>query len=334
MHSSIEVVAVGHAVVDVLASVEDHVISGLGLDKGTMTLVDEFEADRIHAALPATTTISGGSAANTAVCLASLGTHVRFVGKVGNDPLGRIFAEDIRATGVHFDPKAETHQLSTGRCVVMVTPDAEKTMCTNLGTAANLEVDDIPLADVGGAKVLYLEGYLVGGDMTGPALEHAVDAARADGTLVALSLSDPAWVGIRRAELDSLLDRVDILLANEHEACEMVGTDDIDCAVAVLGRRCHTVAVTRGGLGSLISANECVVAIPAAPVKRVVDTTGAGDSFAAGFLYGLLHDLSPAGSANLGALAAAAIVSHMGARPEMSLSALVADAQSGREFHF
>jgi fructokinase len=315
-----EVVTLGHAIVDVLAPSADELVAGLGLEKGTMTLVDDRQAEKIYAALGPTTEASGGSAANTAACLASLGAAVSFVGKVRDDDLGRVFSHDIRAAGVSYQLVPSPDGPATGCCFVMVTPDAEKTMCTSLGIGALLTPDDVDEEAIASARVVYLEGYLYGGLPTDAAVERAISVAEVAGTQVAFSLSDPFWVELHRAHLDSLLDRVDVLFANEQEACGMAGTGDLDAALPVLARRCPTVAVTRGAHGSVVAASGDVVSVPAVPVPQVVDTTGAGDSFAAGYLYGLIRGLSPERSARLGALAAAEVVSHLGARPQRSLA--------------
>jgi sugar/nucleoside kinase (ribokinase family) len=321
-----EVVAVGHAIVDVLAPSEDSLVAGFGLQKGTMTLIDDADAERIYAALGPATEASGGSAANTAACLASLGASVEFTGKVRNDGLGGVFTHDIRAAGVRFEVPPSDSGPGTGRCLVMVTPDAEKTMCTNLGAGALLSPDDLDETAIATAKVVYIEGYLCGKPETDPAVDRAVAIAREQGTLVALSGSDPAWVELMRSRLDSLLDHVDIFFANEAEACGLTGADTVESALGALSRRCPTVAVTLGAKGSIVAQGTDVVSVPAAPVTQVVDTTGAGDSYAAGFLYGAVRELGPERSARLGALAAAEIVSHLGARPLSRLSDLVATA--------
>jgi sugar/nucleoside kinase (ribokinase family) len=321
-----EVVAVGHAIVDVLAPSEDSLVAGFGLQKGTMTLIDDADAEKIYAALGPATEASGGSAANTAACLASLGAAVEFTGRVRNDGLGGVFTHDIRAAGVRFEVPPADSGPGTGRCLVMVTPDAEKTMCTNLGAGALLSPDDLDERSIAAAKILYLEGYLCGKPETDPAVDRAVAVAREQGTLVALSGSDPLWVELMRSRLDALIDRVDIFFANEAEACGLTGAATVESALRLLSRRCPTVAVTLGAEGSIVAQGSDVVSVPAAPVARVVDTTGAGDSYAAGFLYGVVRESGPETSARLGALAAAEIVSHLGARPLSRLSDLAATA--------
>ena len=291
-----------------------------------MTLVDDDQAERIYAALGPATEASGGSAANTAACLASLGASAEFIGKVRNDVLGGVFTHDIRAAGVRFDVAAATDGPGTGRCLIMVTPDAEKTMCTSLGVGEMLAWGDVEATSVGAAKVVYIEGYLRGKPQTNTAVESAISAARAAGTLVAFSGSDPAWVELHGDELRELLDRVDILFVNEEEAMGLSRTQSVDDAVDTLRKQCATVAVTLGAKGSVVATEAGTVSVPAAPVSRVVDTTGAGDSFAAGFLFGVVRDLGPARSAELGALAAAEIVSHLGARPLAPLADLASEA--------
>lgn len=321
------VVAVGHAIVDVLAASDDFLVASLGLVKGTMTLVDGAEAVRIHAALGAATEASGGSAANTAACLASLGTSCTFVGKVAADRLGRVFSGDIRAAGVGFDgPPAGHLGAATGRCLVMVTPDGERTMCTDLGVAAMLGPGDVDPALVASAGVLYVEGYLYGKEPTARAVDAAIAAARPAGTLVAFSASDPAWVELKRDAISSVLDRVDLLFANEAEALLLAGRRDVDEALDGLAGRCPTVVVTLGERGCLVASGTARAVVAAAPVAQVVDTTGAGDSFAAGYLHGVMNGLGPEACARIGALAAAEVVGHMGARPQSPLRQLVAAA--------
>ena len=329
METTPRVVALGHAIVDVLSPCGDEQVASLGLQKGTMTLIDDDDAERIYAGLGPATEASGGSAANTAACLASLGAPVEFIGKVADDGLGQVFAHDIRSAGVRFEvaPAPADPGPGTGRCLVMVTPDAEKTMCTSLGVGAYLQADDVDRQAVANARVLYIEGYLCGKPESADAVGAAVDAARELGTLVAFSASDPAWVHLHRDALSELLDRVDVLFANEPEAVGLSGCSSLDDAVESLGKRCPIVAVTLGSRGCVVLSPEGKVRVPASPVGHVVDTTGAGDSFAAGFLYGVVNDLGAEGSARLGALAAGEIVSHIGARPISSLSELAAEAR-------
>ncbi|HEX4862858.1 MAG TPA: adenosine kinase [Acidimicrobiales bacterium] len=315
------VVTVGHAIVDVLAPSPDDLVNRFGLQKGTMTLIDDAQAATIYAELGPATEVSGGSAANTAAVVASLGAPVQFLGKIRNDVLGDVFAHDIRASGVTFEVPPATEGPGTGRCLIMVTPDAEKTMCTSLGIGAFLMPEDLDFEAISSAKVAYIEGYLYGLRETDAAVEKTIELAKTSGTKVALSLADPVWVELNREHFDRILDSVDLLFANELEACEMAGLDpgSVHDAVAVLSKRCHTVAVTLGASGSMVATGDELVTVPAAPVERVVDTTGAGDSYAGGFLFGFLDGAGPRRCAELGALAASEIVSHLGARPQQPL---------------
>jgi sugar/nucleoside kinase (ribokinase family) len=327
----VDVVTVGHAIVDVLAVCEDDLVRRFGLDKGTMTLVDPDRSEEVYAALGPTTAASGGSAANTAAGLASLGARVAFVGKVRDDELGKVFAHDIRATGVEFDVPAGTTGPGTGRCMIMVTADAEKTMCTNLGIGDLLAPEDIDEALIARSRALYLEGYLCGLESTDATVERAVAAAEAAGTIVSLSLSDPLWVELHGPALAALLPRVDVLFANEQEACGLVGTDDVEAAARELGRQVDTVAVTLGAEGSLVVDDGRVTRVAAEPVgDRVVDTTGAGDMYAAGFLHGWVRGGDPAYCARLGGLVASHIVCHLGARPLQPLAGMVEAARTPR----
>jgi sugar/nucleoside kinase (ribokinase family) len=323
MKTTPQVVTVGHAIVDVLTAVPDSVVVAFGLAKGTMTLVDEARAEAIYETFSATTAVSGGSAANTAAGLADLGASVAFIGKVRNDELGEIFAKDIQAAGVDFEVPMGTTGPTTGRCMIMVTDDAEKTMCTYLGIGDILEPEDIDVDAIAAADVVYLEGYLCGLHSTDATVERTVAAAEAAGTQVALSLSDPYWIELHGDALDGLLDRVDILFGNEQEALGITGAADLDTAMASLAARCSTVAITRGAAGAVVRRDGTTHVVEAEPVAHVVDTTGAGDLFAAGFLYGVVSGFDPARCARLGGLAAAEVISHFGARPRIPLSDLI-----------
>jgi sugar/nucleoside kinase (ribokinase family) len=329
MDSRSDVVTVGHAIVDVLAPTADESVAALGLAKGTMTLVDDPAAQRIYNSLGPSTPVSGGSAANTAVGLASLGASAAFVGKVRDDELGDVFAGDIRAAGVAFDVPAGRDGPGTGRCMIMVTPDAEKTMCTSLGIGDLLAPGDIDVDLVAGARVVYLEGYLCGLEHTDGTVEATFDAAARAGTAISLSLSDPLWVELHGPDMARLLDRVQILFANEQEACLLARTDDVTSALRHLSERCETVVVTRGAAGSVVSAKGEFVEMAAQPVAHVVDTTGAGDLYAAGYLYAWLQGAPPQDAARLGGLASAEVISHIGARPQISLRTLAAEVGLG-----
>lgn len=318
------VVSLGHAIVDVLVPTEDRRIVDLGLERGTMSLIDGDRAEELYASLEPEAQMSGGSAANTAAGLASLGLPVRFVGKVADDGLGKVFTEDIRAAGVEYDtPVGGPEGPATGRCLVLVSPDAEKTMLTYLGAGAAIDPGDLHVEAIAAARVLYIEGYLVGPEGTTGTVAEAVDVARNAGTLVAFSASDPGWVGVQRDALLETIGRVDLLFANEPETLGLAGADGLDAALGMLLELCPKVAVTLGAEGCLVAGRDGLrVRVPAAEVETVVDTTGAGDSFAAGFIYGLVHELGPEASARLGSLAAGEIVTHLGARPLHRLDAL------------
>ena len=318
--------AVGNAIVDVLSHCDDALLDAHGLAKGTMTLVDRERAERIYDSMGPGVEMSGGSAANTAVGVAGLGGRAAFVGKVGDDDLGRIFDHDIRAAGVEFSTPPAPPGPATARCLILVTPDAQRTLNTFLGVAAEIDVSDVDEALVARAGITYLEGYLVGMDSAGEALAKSVAAAHAAGNRVALTLSDPAWVAAQRAAFEKLLDQVDILLANEVEALSLTGADDLDAAVEGLQDRCPVVTVTRSERGAVVAGPGEVHAVPAAATSRVVDTTGAGDLYAAGFLLGLTRGMPLADCARLGCLAAAEVISHLGARPMCSLRELAETA--------
>jgi sugar/nucleoside kinase (ribokinase family) len=321
-----DVVAVGNAIVDVLSHCDDELVSRHGLEKGTMTLVDGERAADVYASMGPGIEVSGGSAANTAAGVASLGGTAAFVGKVADDELGRIFTHDLRATGVAYSTEPALSGVGTARCLILVTPDAERTMNTFLGVAADLGAGDVDEALVTSGRVAYLEGYLVGVGAAEAALERTVALARHAGTIVALTLSDPLWVRLNREAFSALLPDVDVLLANEEEALELTGAGDLEAALATLVATCPVVAVTRGAQGVVATDGKETVAVAAEPVDLVVDTTGAGDLFAAGFLFGLARNLPLETCARLGTLAAAEVISHVGARPQTSLGDLAAAA--------
>ena len=325
-----DVVGIGNALVDVIAPVEEAFLAEQGLAKGSMALVDSERAGRLHRAMGPAVERSGGSAANTLAGLASLGSRAAFIGRVGDDRLGRVFADDIRAVGVGFAPRPGAGAgggagLPTGRCLVAVTPDAERTMSTLLGAAAQLGPDDVDPDVVSAAEVTYLEGYLVEQPGARDAFDMAASIAHRAGRQVALTLSDSFCVGrFRRDFLALVEDTADLLFANEDELRLLYDTDDVDEALGAAERQCRMVALTRGAAGSTVSVGGRRHQIPAVPVPRVVDTTGAGDLYAAGFLHGLTRGADPQTCGRLGAAAAGEVVSHVGARPETALAALVA----------
>ena len=324
--SAYDVLAIGNAIVDVLSHCDDELVDRLGLEKGTMTLVDGERAATVYDTMGPGVEVSGGSAANTAAGVASLGGLAAFVGKVADDELGRIFTHDLRATGVDFSTKAAVSEVGTARCLILVTPEGERTMSTFLGVAANLEAGDVDEALMASARIVYVEGYLVGVPGAEAALARTIALARSTGTTLALTLSDPLWARLHREGFNELLPGVDILLANEEEALTLSGERDLEAAMSQLAVSCSVVAVTRGARGAMATDGKDTVAVAADPVDQVVDTTGAGDLFAAGFLFGQARGLPLETCARLGALASAEVISHMGARPQSSLRDLATGA--------
>lgn len=321
----LDVVAVGSAIVDVLTTTDDADIDALGLVKGTMALVDAERADALYESMGPAVEVSGGSAANTVAGVASFGASAAFIGKVRDDQLGEVFTHDIRAGGVEFTTRPAADGPSTARCLVMVTPDAQRTMCTYLGAATGLTPADIDAAVIARARYTYLEGYLWDPPEAIEALRRSVALAHDAGRQVALSLSDPFCVDRhRKAFLDFIASDVDVLFANEAEITSLFEVAALDEALDLLPGHCDVAAVTRGPLGSVVVTADDRVGMPAEPVEGVVDTTGAGDLYAAGFLYGLATGADPARCARLGGMAAAEVIAHIGARPRVPLSTLVA----------
>ena len=322
-----DVLGIGNAIVDVLARAEDDFLVAQGMRKGAMALIDEARAESIYAAMGPAIEISGGSAANTIVGVASLGARAAFIGKVKDDALGKVFSHDIRAAGVGFATSPAADGPSTARCYVLVTPDGERTMNTYLGAAQHLRADDIDEAMVGDAAITYLEGYLWDPPEAKAAFKRAAQIAHAAGRRVALTLSDAFCVDRYRDEFIDLIrsGTVDIVLANEGELRSLYQTADFDSAVAELRADTSLAVVTRSEQGCLVVTRDGTQAVPASTVERVVDTTGAGDLFAAGFLSGLARGRDHVTCAKLGALAAGEVIQHLGARPEVSLKALAAE---------
>jgi sugar/nucleoside kinase (ribokinase family) len=324
MEPETDVVAVGSAIVDVIAQATDADLRRHDLVKGTMALVDAEQAERLYAEMGPAVEASGGSAANTVAGVASFGGAAAFVGKVRDDQLGSVFAHDIRSIGVQYSTPPAPDGPPTARCLVFVTPDAQRTMCTYLGAATGLVAGDVDEGVVAGARITYLEGYLWDPPEAIDALRRAIGVARATGRQVAFTLSDPFCVDRHRAEFVELVERdVDVLFANEVEIMSLFETDDFDKAVEAVRGLCDVVAVTRSEQGSVVVAGDETLVVPAAPVAEVVDTTGAGDLYAAGFLFGLARGLDLRRSAELGGVAAAEVISHLGARPRVPLSSLL-----------
>ena len=322
-----DVCAVGNAIVDVLSPCEPAFLDAHKLVPGSMQLVDEDQSAMLYDAMAAGVEASGGSAGNTVAGVGSFGGRAAYIGKVARDTLGEVFSHDIRAAGVHFDtPVLEGGAGSgfgTGRCLINVTPDAQRTMCTFLGAANQLTVADIDADLIGASEIVYLEGYLFDPAPARAAFEAAAAAAHAAGRKVAITLSD-TFVGARwRAELLAFSEAsADIVLANEGELGALFETEDFDAAAARLASMVEVAAITRGAQGSVIISGDERVAVPAYPVAKVVDTTGAGDQYAAGFLLGLARGLTLEQSGKLGSLAASEVIAHWGPRPMVSLADL------------
>jgi sugar/nucleoside kinase (ribokinase family) len=327
----IDVLGIGNAIVDVIARTEDDFLVKQNMHKGAMTLIDEDRADRIYEAMGPAVEISGGSAANTVVGVASFGARAAFVGKVKDDVLGASFAHDIRAAGVAFETPPAFEGPSTARCYVLVTPDGERTMNTYLGAAQDLHPNDIDADAVAAAAITYLEGYLWDPKHAKAAFLKAAKVAHGAGRLVALTLSDAFCVDRWRDEFLDLVrtNTVDLLFANAAELRSLYQTADLETAVTELRKEARLAVVTCSENGCLVVSPERVLAVPAYPVERVVDTTGAGDLFAAGFLVGLAKGASHDTAARMGALAASEVIQHLGARPEISLKDLVAQNRLG-----
>lgn len=322
----LDVVAIGNAIVDVMAPASDADIDRLGLAKGGMTLVDEAAAHDLYAAMGPAREISGGSAANTLAGLAALGVRCGFIGQVAADQLGEVFAHDIRAGGIEFDTPARAGEPSTARCLIFVTPDGQRTMNTFLGASQFLPADALDDALIADAAVLYLEGYLWDPEEPRRAMRRAIAAARGAGRKVAFTLSDAFVIARHGDDFRALITagQIDILFANEHELAALTGKQDFHEGIAALASHVPTLVVTRSEKGAHAVSHGEVATVAAVPVARVVDTTGAGDLFAAGFLYGHVRGLPLQSCLSLGATCAAEVISHYGARPEADLQALVA----------
>lgn len=323
----LDVVGVGNAIVDVLTQASDDFLAQHGLVKGSMTLIDEARATELYASMGPGLEASGGSAANTMAGLASLGGKPAYIGRVCNDQLGEIFSHDMRASGIHFTVPPVAGGPSTARCLILVTPDAQRTMNTYLGACVDLCPEDVDEELVRRGKVLYLEGYLWDRPKAKEAFVKAARVAAAAGRKVALSLSDSFCVARHRESfLELVAHHVDILFANETEIKALYATESFDEAARHARQHTKLAALTRGPQGSVLIAGEEQVHVSAEPISKVVDTTGAGDLYAAGVLYGLTRGESLARAGRRGSIAAAEIIGHYGARPERDLRELVASA--------
>jgi sugar/nucleoside kinase (ribokinase family) len=322
MTSKYDVAGIGNALVDIIAPADEAFLAEEGLAKGGMTLVDEARAESLYARMGPRVQASGGSAANTMAGLGSLGGRGAYMGKVADDELGEAFAHDIRAIGVRFEsaPLKRT-RAATGRCMINVTPDGQRTMTTFLGASNLLGPDDVDGAIIADSAAVFLEGYLFNSDTAREAFRKAAGLAHAAGREVALTLSDTFVVEGHRAELLSFLSDIDILFANEAELCSLFECG-FDEAIERLRTQVRAAGITRSEKGSVaVTAGE-TVEVPAFPVEHVIDTTGAGDQYAAGFLFGRTHGRSPTDCARLGHIAAAEVIAHYGPRPQTSLAEL------------
>jgi len=322
--TKLDVIGIGNAIVDVLTQTDDGFLTTHGIAKGTMTLIDAARAETLYAAMGATIEVSGGSAANTIAGVASLGGKAGFIGRVKDDGLGAVFAHDIRALGVAYHTTMATSGVPTARCLILVTPDAQRSMNTFLGASQNLDESDIDPAFIASAKYVYLEGYLWDPPAAKRAFRKAIEAARAVNAKVAFSLSDPFCVGRYRAEFQALIQEgaIDVLFANEHEIISLYETKTFDEALQAVRGRVPVAALTRSEKGSVVLGGNEIHVIDAEPVAKVIDTTGAGDLYAAGFLHARAQgkDLTTAGK--LAGLCAAEAISHIGPRPQTSLKEL------------
>lgn len=320
---ALDVVGIGNALVDVITHHDDAFLAANGLVKGSMTLIDDHRALELYRAMGAGLEMSGGSAANTMVGVASFGGRAGYVGKIADDELGDVFGHDLRAVNVRFESPPSADGVPTGRSMIVVTPDGQRTMNTFLGVAALLRPDDVDEAFIGRGLVTYLEGYLWDRPEAMEAYRKAAAAAHAAGGQVSLTLSDSFCVERHRPEFVDLVDaQVDVLFANDDELIALYQAPSFDEALDEVRHHVAIAAITRGAEGSVVATPDEVLKVPAEPVFEVVDTTGAGDLYAAGFLYGLTHGLGLAESGRLGSLAAAEVISHVGARPLTSLRRL------------
>jgi sugar/nucleoside kinase (ribokinase family) len=319
-----DVLGIGNAIFDVLVKTDESFLSRHGMAKGGMALIDEARAAAIYQDMGPATEMSGGSAANTIVGIASLGARAAYVGKVKDDQIGRMYTHDIRAAGVAFGTRPATDGPSTGCSYILVTDDGERTMNTYLGAAQDLMPADIDATEIAAAKIIYLEGYLWDPKNAKEAFVKASKIAHEAGREVALTLSDSFCVDRYRDEFLDLMRKrtVDLVFANEAELHSLYQTSDFDAALKQLRQDVKLGIVTRSEKGCVVASGEGVIAVPAFPVDRIVDTTGAGDLFAAGFLFGLVRGAGPENAGRLGGLAAAEVIQHIGARPQVSLKDL------------
>ena len=319
-----DVVGIGNALVDVIAHADDAFIGRNDLVKGSMTLVDTERALYLYEGLGSAIEMSGGSAANTMCGVASFGGSAAYIGKVSDDELGRVFGHVCRAVGVQFRPGAPADGTPTGRCIIVVTPDAQRTMNTYLGVSSLLCPSDIDTDAVAVGQVLYMEGYLYDRPEAKDAFRLAARVAHENDRLVSLTLSDSFCVDRHRADFRALVsDEVDLLFGNEDELMSLYEVESMDEALQAVRRDCSLAVVTVGAEGCIVVTPDDVLRAPAQPVQQVLDTTGAGDLFAAGFLFGYTRHRTLVECANFGAIAAAEVISHVGPRPLVELRTLL-----------
>lgn len=322
---NLDIVAIGNAIVDVISRADDSFLASRALTKGGMQLVDAQTAEQLYADMGAGREVSGGSAANTLAGMAALGRRCGFIGQVRDDQLGQVFAHDVRALGIRYDTAMTQDGPPTARCLILVTPDAQRTMNTFLGASQSLPAAALDLAMIRSARILYLEGYLWDPEQPRKAMRDAIKAARDAGRQVAFTLSDTFVIERHRADFLALIEagQIDILFANENEILSLSQQADVEAAIAAIAPKVPTLVVTRSERGAICLKDGARHEVAAAPVGEVIDTTGAGDLFAAGFLAGMIADKSLTQCLEMGALAAAEIISHFGARPEADLKALL-----------
>ncbi len=326
--TSFGLTAIGNALVDVLAQVDDAFIaredSEHGMKRGSMNLIGAPRAKELYGVMPPALEMSGGSAGNTMACYASFGGKGAYIGKVGQDQLGAVFGHDLKTMGVHYNTAPQQTGVPTGHCLILVTPDGQRTMNTFLGAAVELTPDDIDENVIAQSAVTYLEGYLFDPPQAKSAFYKAAEIAHKAGRKVSLTLSDSFCVDRHRKDfIDLVNNHVDILFANESEIMSLYEVFDWNDVPAVIEGKCEIVCLTRSEKGSVVFHDGDIYDIPAEPLTKMVDTTGAGDAYAAGFLYGYTHGEDMMMSGRLGAIAAAEVISHMGPRPQMPLNSLI-----------
>jgi sugar/nucleoside kinase (ribokinase family) len=320
-----DVAAIGNAIVDVIAPATDEFLAANSLDKGAMMLVDQGQSAALYAKMAAGVKTSGGSAGNTVAGVASFGGKAAYLAKVAADELGEVFTNDMRAIGAHFDPIPLVGGPATAISMINVTPDAQRTMCTYLGASVEFTDDDVQKDVIEGAKIVYLEGYLFDAEAARRAFAKAAALAHGAGRMIALTLSDGFVVARHRGALMGFIEgQVDLLFANETEITSLFQTTDFDAAVSAIRPHVKLAAITRSEKGSVILSNGERLTVKAEPVEKLVDTTGAGDQYAAGFMFGLSRGRSLQQCGRLASLAAAEVISHYGPRPQVSLKDLAA----------